>query len=189
MGSTIIWLACFAGCRSLCLWGPARSQKRPWWKTPPYFSSGKVRKWPLLQLINFKEWNMLHKVSKLNSEPNINYTWSLVSFIRLVDFGNFLNLLEEKSPLRLYQHLARQFQNQFCKNKTSMTQAGMNLQLPIAFPTFTCSSECSNLGGTSGSSCAEGFGVCCSCKPLIDGAIFHTYISLLKTILKLVEYF
>ena len=79
MGSTIIWLACFAGCRGLCFWGIARSQKRPWWKTPPYFSSGKVRKWPLLQLINFKEWNMLHKVSKLNSQPNIKYSspWAL----------------------------------------------------------------------------------------------------------------
>ena len=65
-----------------------------------------------------------------------------------------------------------------------MTQAGMSPQPPISFPSFTCSSECSNLGGTSGSSCAEGFGVCCSCKPLIDDAIFHTYISLLKNNLK-----
>ena len=128
---------------------------------------------------------------KLNMNSKLTDIWSFISFIWFewgISETSWISL-EEKRPLRLNRHLARWYPNQFCRNKTSMTQAGMSPQPPISFPSFTCSSECSNLGGTSGSSCAEGFGVCCSCKPLIDGAIFHTYISLLKTILKLVEYF
>ena len=34
-------------------------------------------------------------------------------------------------------------------------------QIPFIFP---CSEECSNKGGTNAGSCAQGFGVCCTCK-------------------------
>ena len=97
----------------------------------------------------------------------------------MVDFGNFLIFIRILEPFETVSAFSPPVSDQFCKNKTSMTQAGMNPQLPISFPTFTCSSECSNLGGTSGSSCAEGFGVCCSCKPIIDDVIFHTHVLLL----------
>ena len=40
---------------------------------------------------------------------------------------------------------------------------------------YSCRSECSDLGGTAGDDCAEGFGVCCYCKFFMENVEFAVF--------------